>query len=453
MNDAYWADMEKMIETDEKGNDRKFLWTWLLGALFLVMIVGGLFWFMGTGTDSSVDKTMTDTQIAPRSEQTQTSTNLLEENKTTQSERKDELEEASSNNEVVISANGNQDDVPSKIETAAKSVSESNNVISNNPINKTTPSKYENSSNENSFEKRKATVNSFTPPTIVLPKETEKEILSNPTKNETPKKQILKQQPTPPTIKKVEPKKEAVARKPIAGILNIPSLDLYAEGKEEELPDLEWMNIKKKKFSLGLTAGTVSFPFDQNASNTIQGSKFGLTVRYKLRGNLALNADLMYYYRGGNYNPVESTSETTYSFGRMTDRYELTPENLHYFDMPIYLTYSKKKHVFEGGVSASYLLGVRGATIKKPHEGQIVAVDDPHWIENTGFKNVLTNVALGYRYQLTPNLHFGVRGVYSFGNLISNSDDTAMAIGSPEREIIGENSPLHLTFKLTQYLF
>ena len=457
MKDAYWAEMEQIIEADEKGNDRKFLWMLLLGAFLLVAVVGGYFWNYGvssTSISNQIVKTSDDTSSTAKNKET---TNLLEKTEAVSLEETNKIESNVSNNEVVSSATVQNDDL-NKVLPAIDSKQASNKTISsdaaNNILKKSSIKKYSTDSNKNIVAEKKVASEIDDFPTILLPKEKQKEAFTNP-KVETPtttqKSQNQKQQPLPSTDKKVEKAEKPVVKKPIASVMNIPSLDLYPTKKEESLPDLDWSYLKKKRFSMGLTAGIVSFPFEQNTTNSELGAKLGLTARYQLKGNLALNADLMYFYESGKYNPIQSTTETFYSFGRIVNKNDLTPKNIHYLELPIYLTYALKKHIFEGGVSASYLLGVRGATIRTPHEGQSYAIDDSGWIDDSNFKNVFANVALGYRYQISPDLHFGVRAIYTPEKFMNLSDDAS--ISGPERLDIIEQSKLHLNFKLTQYLF
>ena len=228
-----------------------------------------------------------------------------------------------------------------------------------------------------------------------------------------------------------------------------PNFETNEENRNDGLPHLDLLKIKKKKWSFGMIAGIVSNPFDQN-QNTALGTKFGLTTRYQLRNKLALNADLMYFLRNGNYEPITISEHTGYSFGRTLYRFELTPKNTQYLELPIYLTYSMNRHVLEGGVSASYLLGVRGLTNQIKEEGPAIAINDPRWIDETGFRKFTANVMLGYRYKINSKLHFGVRADYApLGFNISDLEDSS--VNFVERAAMGNVKPLHLTFRLTQY--
>ena len=472
MEDAYWADMEQMIEAEEKGNDRKFLWAWLLGGLLLVtMLVGGYFWNAASRSTAAVDQTIINTNTTAIKEQTptQAATNVSETKEknpieVSESKAGTQIEMSNSNNKNT-NASASQNTVSNKnadvvkIDAAVlKGNQQPKNKIDNNTntnsLRQSATKPFLTSTNENkTLENSNPTgVNIY--PTTYLQKENKNKVLINPTEvvpnsSET----ILKEDSKIPPNQKIEKKeKEEVAKKPIAGLLNIPSLDILAQiDRVEDLPNLTWANMKKKKFSMGIIAGIASFPFEQDSIKSTTGYKVGLTARYKLKRNVALNADLMYFYRGGEFNPIQDGEEVTYSFGRTTDRYELTANSVHYLEMPVYLTYTKNKHIFEGGVSASYLLGVRGGRFKIPNEGPRVAAGDPYWLDNSGFRKLNTNVALGYRYQIAPNLHFGVRGVYALGSVMQQSDLFA-GIGA-ERTQFSSDSRLHLNFKLTQYLF
>jgi len=86
-----------------------------------------------------------------------------------------------------------------------------------------------------------------------------------------------------------------------------------------------------------------------------------------------------------------------------------------------------------------------------PEEGPSSSVDEPHWISKNGFKEVVGNVMLGYRYQINSNLHFGVRATYSSGGYNDLASDNSISVNFGERLISQDIQPLHLNFKLTQY--
>ena len=248
-------------------------------------------------------------------------------------------------------------------------------------------------------------------------------------------------------IKKPKLKSEPVAKTVIPFLDKSQSFLSNNFGKK--LPDLDWVGISK--WSFGITAGIVSNPFDQDQNGTALGAKIGLTTKYQFKEKLALNADLIYFYRTGTYQPVDSVFEVTgYSFGRSTYRFELRPENSHYLELPIYLTYPIKRHLFEGGISASYLLGVRGSTRLIVDLESSQPVNDTGWINETGFRKFTANVMLGYQYKISSNIHFGVRAIYSpigYNNL-SLDNNSSISIDRLAPQNI---NPFHLTIKLTQY--
>ena len=450
MEDAYWAQMEEMIEADEKDNHKGLLWRWLLGTLLLLVVAGGLYWWAAQSavvvplnhahTNTKVETIKSSDDVVKSSNED----NLSSEQVVNTMVKEETIKNTNIGTPTNSNSNKRNFDLEEKqnTENSIRQSSEQVEVMSETDLynNKNTKLIRENNSN----------TNSSMPQQIILPAKQQSESV-------TPSTQFPSLESKEATTKKektVKPKLFAQS------MTDIPFLDLssslldyqFKKNRKDGLPDLEWQNINrsKKRLSFGITAGIVSF--EDNQSNSIQGAELGFTARYQLKDQLAINADLMYFYRGGSYQPIDVTTLPAYSFGRLDYRNELTPENVHYLDLPIYLTYSMNSHVFEAGVSANYLLGVRGATQNILEEGPSQKISDVNWIDKTGFKTIVGNVLLGYRYQINSKLHFGLRATYSltgYNDLIE--DESAISINIDRRMIVQDIRPLHLNFKLTQY--
>ena len=452
MEDIHWANMEQMIEADEQDNRKGFLWKWLLGALLLIAVAGGL-WMLESSDITDSDKYA----------QTNVSIGNVEPKKSI-----DEIK-VKNNNTIASSEIATTNiETNKKNSTTVNQSSENISDKSKSTQNLRNTSKYNNSkiteSNKVTNTTNETIISTIREATLILTTSSKSIIEPNAT---VPLQQPLNTQINTPNSSteniKESIKTEILKNKPIANlILDFPTLDLFSStltekeaDRKEDLPDLEWLNLKKKsRWSFGMTAGLVSDPFDNNQSNALLGAKFGLTTKYQLRKKIALNADLIYFFRGGNYQPTALEYQDSYSFGRSLNRFELTPKNTHYLELPIYLTYSiGGRHLVEGGVSASYLLGIRGFTKLVREEGPSESINDPHWISKNDFKEVIANVMLGYQYKINSNLHFGVRGVYSPGGLNEwISDPQSASLFNPDERL---DSPaihsFHLNFRLTQY--
>ena len=208
-----------------------------------------------------------------------------------------------------------------------------------------------------------------------------------------------------------------------------------------------WSKIPSRdKFVFGGFGGAVGYPLTENSSDNLYiGFKTGLILERNFqigKANMALGTELTYHYRSGNFVATKQNEVASYSFGRSVAQRKLTPENLHYFELPLYLKYQKKRMTLETGASFNYLLGVRGTVT------EVDGTSQSGWVPSLGFKNNHVNVLLGFHYRISDNLHFGVRANYTPGGIL----DKEAVLPDGITVALQESRPFYLTFRLTQYL-
>ena len=177
------------------------------------------------------------------------------------------------------------------------------------------------------------------------------------------------------------------------------------------------MDGRSQKLLKGIIIGGTSY---STSSNTNIGLTAGLTMKYKLRPQISLNADLIYQYRPGTFSSVASTKDVNYSFGKKEIENHLLPTSLHYVELPVYLQYQVGRHFLEGGLSASYLVGVRGGIVRKDlldTNPNPLNIDKGTWLEKDGFKSMNAQVMLGYQFGLNQNASIGLRANYTLGGI------------------------------------
>lgn len=183
------------------------------------------------------------------------------------------------------------------------------------------------------------------------------------------------------------------------------------------------MDGRSQKLLKGIMLGGTTYA---TPSSTNIGMTAGLTMKYKLRPQISLNADLIYQYRSGNFSPVASTTNVNYSFGKKEIENQLLPTSLHYVELPVYLQYQIGSHFLEGGLSASYLVGVRGGIAQKDlldANPNPIKIDNGTWLEKDGFKSMNAQVMLGYQFGLSQNASIGLRANYTLGGIQNISTD------------------------------
>ncbi len=444
MKPEFWEEAEALIVADEKRRGWLGFMKWF-GLLLLVSVVSFFIWkneisnslvnSVETKNDkfenSSIEKNQdfsSDVKFEKNKTATIQQSNTVDnfKNKTTQTKSETEITNS------ISKSNESKD---------SYSFSNSNNQIQNNsakPFSNTYTKSNFNTSINNTFPNQ-FIQNKITNP--IIDKEENVE-----TKTTIPSSTI------PSTVETKDEKEDEISKPIAAAITTIPSLDFLLNNKNMEIPSI---NIDetcsyfhgKKKVRFGVTAGAVGYPLiENNSTQPFIGAKAGIFAEYnfftlKRKGHWSIGSELLYHYRSGNFIATQSNEIIEYSFGRRITTDFLTPKNLHYLELPIYLKYKLPKVNFEGGVSMNYLAGVRG-TIDRSDANQEV------WMSTLGFKKYHANVLLGFQYKLNDNIGFGVRMNYTLGGIL----DSNAVVPFPNDKVLRESGPLYLTFKVTQYL-
>ena len=444
MKPEFWEEAEALIVADEKRRGWLGFMKWF-GLLLLVSVVSFFIWkneisnslvnSVETKNDkfenSSIEKNQdfsSDVKFEKNKTATIQQSNTVDnfKNKTTQTKSETQIQNSTSK------SNESKD---------SYSFSNSNNQIQNNsakPFSNTYTKSNFNTSINNTFPNQ-FIQNKITNP--IIDKEENVE-----TKTTIPSSTI------PSTVETKDEKEDEISKPIAAAITTIPSLDFLLNNKNMEIPSI---NIDetcsyfhgKKKVRFGVTAGAVGYPLiENNSTQPFIGAKAGIFAEYnfftlKRKGHWSIGSELLYHYRSGNFIATQSNEIIEYSFGRRITTDFLTPKNLHYLELPIYLKYKLPKVNFEGGVSMNYLAGVRG-TIDRSDANQEV------WMSTLGFKKYHANVLLGFQYKLNDNIGFGVRMNYTLGGIL----DSNAVVPFPNDKVLRESGPLYLTFKVTQYL-
>ncbi|MEM6963412.1 MAG: outer membrane beta-barrel protein [Bacteroidota bacterium] len=229
----------------------------------------------------------------------------------------------------------------------------------------------------------------------------------------------------------------------------IASLNFLLESDQEKWVDLDIEkhltppSSKRETFSFGVGAGAVGYPLIENSTpQRFIGFKAGAFVEYNFKNEKfakqwSLGSELLYHFRTGNFLATKENLEVQYSFGRSTTANQLTPRNLHYVELPLYLKYHSKKTSFELGGAVSYLAGVQGTL---DQAGEKTSGLMPRF----GFKKYHANILLGTYFHLSDRLRFGVRANFTPGGILDKN------AGAPN-QTLRESGPLYLTFRVNQY--
>lgn len=456
MKPEFWEEAEALIVADEKRRGWLGFMKWF-GLLLLVSVASFFIW------KSEISNSIVNS-VETKKDKFENSS--IEKNQDFSSDvkfEKNNIDEVNTsidlekNYTVAIQQSNTVDNFKNKT-TQTKSETQITNSTSKSNESKDS---FSNSNNQNqnnsttSFSNTYTKSNNTTPNNNTFPNQFIQNKITNPIidkEENVETKTTIPSSTIPSTVETKDEKEEEISKPIAATITTIPSLDFLLENKNMEIPSI---NIDetcsyfhgKKKVRFGVTAGAVGYPLiENNSTQPFIGAKAGIFAEYnfftlKRKGHWSIGSELLYHYRSGNFIATQSNENVQYSFGRRVTTNFLTPKNLHYLELPIYLKYKLPKVNFETGVSMNYLAGVRGI-LEQDNANQEV------WISSLGFKKYHANVLLGFQYKLNDNIGFGVRMNYTLGGIL----DSNAVVPFPNDKVLRESGPLYLTFKVTQYL-
>ena len=441
MKPEYWEGAEALINADEKSGSWRRFFIW-----FGVALVAGLSVFFIWKNDNSnqivesgkTSNTTLGNVLTPGLEKDKTEFEISKEKISDDKNKSTEI------NENNITEVGNSKQLNEDSDVFARTIPDnpSVNKLNNNNLNKI---------EDNSSDGNTPTVVSGNGNEFILPVGNTD---ANSSEKDVEEKLIPITQEATPLIQdeNVEKEKEVVVQ-PIASnsTILLPFLEMFlANTKKVEELDLEAVcptfAPRRDNFAFGVFGGAVGYPLVENSSETpFIGFKTGLFIEWNFEvGNakMAIGTELAYHYRSGNFVATKQNEVASYSFGRSVAQAKLTPENLHYLELPLYLKYQKKRMTLETGASYNYLLGVKGKVTEA--NGDIQS----GWVPSLGFKKNHVNVLLGFHYRISDNLHFGVRANYTPSGILDSTAELPYGI----TVALQESKPFYLTFRVTQYL-
>jgi hypothetical protein len=202
------------------------------------------------------------------------------------------------------------------------------------------------------------------------------------------------------------------------------------------------------RWSWALEGGATLYPYF-NGSNPSVGGMIGGAVGYQFRKDWRVIFGLNYRYRTGTFDFAKGTTIANYRFGAEEQSYFLLPDALHYLEMPVLARKTWGRHQMDGGVRLSYLLGVQGSLESsfvgegRPESTQ---VEQRGWLAQDGFVAWHMDVVVGYAVNVHPRLAIWTNVNYSVPGLLDGN------YPSPFGLQLQESRPLFVDLGLRFYL-
>ena len=186
-----------------------------------------------------------------------------------------------------------------------------------------------------------------------------------------------------------------------------------------EIPSISPIKrISKRPLKIGLIlkGGLSSNNFD---SNVLGG---GFFISKQISSRFSLSSGINYIHLSGEFEPIQNTTQKSYSFGSTTITNELTPNSIGILEVPLSLGYTIGKNQINLGASANYLVGVFG--VKEVFESNLalprISTEKGRILNSELPKlNVSLNLSVERNWR---NLSYGLAGKYYQKNYFQKDD-------------------------------
>lgn len=464
MKPEYWEGAEALIDADERSDGWRRFFIWF-GVALIVGLGVFFIWKNDVSNELVENEKISNTiveNVLPETIDNSISTKKEFENKSSVEEESNiennlssNLEEKNNSVKVLAPALGN--DNSSKNEEPISKKLEISKVFKSKPsglnqdgFSETIPDFDTNNIDENEFNSDGTGNDNANTSTKNISNENSPIITFNDSENKSETNESIKDSSS--KADEEGSKEEVTMVQPIVSnsTILLPFLEMFlANNKKIKELDLNktWpYTPPRNKFAFGIFGGAVGYPLTENSSDNLYiGFKTGLILERNFqigKANMAVGTELTYHSRSGNFVETKQNEVASYSFGRSVAQAKLTPENLRYFEIPLYLKYQKKRMTFETGASFNYLLGVKGTVT------EVDGTFQSGWVPSLGFKNKHVNVLLGFHYRISDNLQIGVRANYTPGGILDKNAILPEGITGA----LQESRPFYLTIRVTQYL-
>jgi hypothetical protein len=204
-------------------------------------------------------------------------------------------------------------------------------------------------------------------------------------------------------------------------LLEYPLRDINIKASEE-IEEEPMIKVAFERWSWGLSANAMLYPYRTDANETLIGWNAGIFATYHFDPNWGVQSGLQYRLRTGQFGFAKESNSDSYRFGREVQRFLLLPNQLHYLEMPLVVQYSNAKHQLGLGVRLQYLLGVRGSlrnSFNADSEPNLFNTNEVNqgWIVKDGFKEWPIDLTASYFYGITKRWQIGLEASYTIGGI------------------------------------
>ena len=196
-----------------------------------------------------------------------------------------------------------------------------------------------------------------------------------------------------------------------------------------EYAELPAIDLPEKKFALTFRnkrrplryAWSATLLINPALSNSpVQGLQLGFNVEKPLGTKWYLGASPSFHMRVNERGYSKFGSHTSFGFAAREETYGLQANSLQFLRTPIYIARSYGKHHLDLGVAIDLLLGARGVLREvtiQDKDVEVVESLESGWISTADMQSLTTELFVGYKFQVQPNLKTGITFFYNPGRL------------------------------------
>lgn len=167
--------------------------------------------------------------------------------------------------------------------------------------------------------------------------------------------------------------------------------------------------IRGAKFNVGGYFGALS-------NTEIHGLSGGLSLRLNLSPNLSLNSGLRYNYMEGVSPITKRTTALEYGFRSAQQNAHLKATSFHFVEVPLSISYKVFKHNVGLNMDVKYLAGLRGDITKLINE---TGLEDSRntWIVTDGLNRIIPSFGIYYGYDILDKARISFEANYALKTL------------------------------------
>ena len=210
----------------------------------------------------------------------------------------------------------------------------------------------------------------------------------------------------------------------------LPTITKYLDNKEENKLNIH-PKIEHKHPAISIYAASSLYPYPQVGARRLIAYTAGINYTIHLKKRWNIETGIHYRVRQGSFSNLQTTTQDSFAFRRISTEYALKASQLHTIEMPLAIVYATSRHQAHLGVNYARLLGVKGELNKTTlQDGGNIQQVNKGWLEDDSFKTNRFELLLGYYFSIRPGFRLGAELHYMPGGMLNNTTSSNVYLES-----------------------